>query len=236
MTFCVANAQEDGGKRLRNKRNNPRVKTRIGISPVIGLYSVNKNHASGARQKMAFNVSVKEEIRLNRHNTTFLLIGAEYMMHGLNYNSYYFYEDSLKLYNGRMNARYGIVIHEADFPVQLKYSFSKETNSIVSGYMFAGYCYRWVVASNMKVAQDGNEMINKPANLKFKLPAFNPYCSSFLNAGFGVQRNTHLTHNAVFAELQFRYSLSPLYINESFAPSSMYMNGHFIMLTVGFKL
>mgnify|MGYP007076176872 FL=1 len=43
-------------------------------------------------------------------------------------------------------------------------------------------------------------------------------------------------HNAVYAEIQFRYGLSPFYFNESFAPSSMFTNSHFIMLTVGFKI
>jgi hypothetical protein len=58
--FCLVSAQEDGGKQLRNKRKNPVVKTRIGISPVLGLYRSNKHHTSGAKPKMAFNFSLKE--------------------------------------------------------------------------------------------------------------------------------------------------------------------------------
>jgi hypothetical protein len=44
-------SQEDGGIKLRNKRKNPLVKTRIGISPVIGLYKPNKNHTKNTQQK-----------------------------------------------------------------------------------------------------------------------------------------------------------------------------------------
>lgn len=229
-------AQEDGGKRLRNSRKNPVVKTRISFSPVIGLYKANKHHTSSTRPKMAFCFSVKEEIRLNKSNTSFLMVGAEYMMHGLSYNSYYFYEDSMKFYNGNMSARYDLRLHELDFPIQLKYSFAKETNAIFSNYVFAGYCYRWLVANNLKVTKDGETMVDRQELLKFKSPAFNTMNSSFLNVGIGIQKNTTLKHNAVFAELQFRYALSPFYFNESFAPTSMYMNGHFILLTVGFKI
>jgi hypothetical protein len=185
---------------------------------------------------MAFCFSLKEEIRLNKSNTSFLMIGVEYMMHGLSYNSYYFYEDSMKFYNGKMTAKYDLRLHELDFPIQLKYSFAKESNAIFSSYIFAGYCYRWLIANNLKVTNDGETMVDRSEVLKFKSPAFNPVNSSFLNAGMGIQKNTTLRHNAVFAELQFRYALSPFYFNESFAPTSMYMNGHFILLTVGFKI
>ncbi|MBL7935567.1 MAG: outer membrane beta-barrel protein [Bacteroidia bacterium] len=237
FVFCEVSAQEDGGKNLRNRRKNPLVKTRIAISPVLGLYKSNKNHTSGAKPKMAFSFSIKEEIRLDRNNQNFLLIGAEYMFHGVNFNSYYFYSDSLKLYTPeRLKYKYSITIHELDFPIQLKHSFQKETNSVFSSYIFAGYCYRWIVDSHLKVTEDGNELINQYEPLKFKSPAFNPVNSSFFSVGAGFQKNTPLMHNAVFAELQFRYGLSPFYFNESFAPSSLYTSSHFILLTVGFKI
>jgi hypothetical protein len=236
VAFLFVHAQEDGGKRLRNSRKNPVVKTRISLSPAIGLYRANKNHTSGTKPKMAFCASLKEEIRLNNSNTSFLMIGVEYMMHGLSYNSYYFKQDSIQFYNKNMSARYDLRLHELDFPILLKYSFAKETNAIFSSYVYAGYCYRWLIANNLKVTNDGETMFDKQEVIKFKSPAFNPVCSSFLNAGIGIQKNTTLRHNAVFAELQFRYALSPFYFNESFAPSSMYMNGHFILFTVGFKI
>lgn len=235
--FCLASAQEDGGKQLRNRRKNPVVKTRFGISPVLGLYKSNKHHASGAKPKMAFNFSLKEEIRLDRNNQNFLMIGAEYMFHGVNFNSYYFYADSLQLYTPeRLKYKYSLTIHELDFPIQIKHSFQKETNTIFSSYIYAGYCYRWLIDSHLKVTENGNELVNQYEPVKFKIPVFNSVNSSFLNVGVGFQKNTQLRHKAVFMELQFRYALSPFYFNESFAPSSLYTNGHFILLTVGFKL
>ncbi|MES2566177.1 MAG: outer membrane beta-barrel protein [Bacteroidota bacterium] len=235
--FSVASAQEDGGKQLRNRRQNPRIKTRFGISPVIGIYKSNKHHTSGTKPKMAFNFSWKEEIRLDKNNQNFLLVGAEYMYHGVSFNSYYFYADSLKLYTAdRLKYKYNITMHELDFPIQIKHSFQKETNSIYSTYIFAGYCYRWIIDSHLKVNENGNNLIDQYEPIKFKSPAFNPVNSSFLSAGAGFQKNTTLRHNAIFAEIQFRYGLSPFYFNESFAPSSMYINSHCLLLTVGFKI
>jgi hypothetical protein len=237
LQFCLVSAQEDGGRRLRNKRKNPIVKTRIGISPVLSIYIANKHHTSGAKPKMAFNFSLKEEIRLDKNNQNFLLLGAEYMFHGVNFNSYYFYGDSLQLYTPeRLKYKYSLTIHELDFPIQLKHSFQKETNAIYTSYIFAGYCYRWLIESHLKVTDNGNELVDHYEPLKFKSPAFNPVNSSFLTVGGGFQKNTILRHNAVYGELQFRYGLSPFYFSESFSPSSMYINSYFVLLTVGFKI
>jgi len=236
--LCISlDAQEDGGKRLRNRRKNPIVKTRIGISPVLSIYNTNKNHTAGSRSKMAFNFSIKEEIRLDRNNQNFLLVGAEYMFHGVSFSSYYFYSDSLKLYTPeRLKYKYNLTIHELDFPILLKHSFQKETNSLLSSYIFAGYNYRWIIDGCLNVSENGNELVNQYELLKFKNPAFGKANSSFFTLGAGFQKNTPLMHNAVYAELQFKYALSPFYFNESFAPSSMYINGHFLLLTIGFKI
>ena len=235
--FCSASAQEDGGKQLRNRRKNPVVKTRFAISPVLSLYRSNKRHTTSTKPKMAFQFSWKEEIRLDKNNQNFLMIGAEYMFHGVNFNSYYFYGDSLKLYTPeRLKYKYSLTMHELDFPIQIKHSFQKETNTIYSDYIFAGYCYRWLIDSRLKVTENGNELVDQYERVKFKSPAFNPAISSFLSVGGGFQKNTMLRHNAIFAEIQFRYALSPFYFEESFTPSSLYINGHFVLLTVGFKI
>lgn len=234
--FGFALAQEDGGKQLRNKRKNPLFKTRIGLSPVLGFYNPNKNHTTGPKPKMALNFSVKEEIRLNKHNTDFLLIGAEYMYHGVSFNTYFFYNDSIRLYTpNRLRYEYNLKIHELDFPIQFKHSFKKETNALLSTYAYAGYCYRWIIDSYLTVLENGNDVLTKSEKLKFKSPAFNPVNSSFLNLGIGFQKNEPLRHNALFGEIQFRYGLSPFYFNESFAPTSMFIDDHFLLLTIGFK-
>lgn len=190
--FCIAHAQEDGGKQLRNRRKNPRVKTRLGISPVLSLYKVNKNHASPAKPKMAYNISLKEEIRLDRNNREFLMLGVEYMYHGVNFNSYYFYSDSLKLYTPEhLKYKYSLTIHELEFPILLKHSFQKETNSLLSGYIFAGYYYRWLIDGQLQVTENGNELVNQYEPLRFKIPAFNTVNSSFLSLGAGFQKIHH---------------------------------------------
>lgn len=236
ISSYVVSSQEDGGKQLRNNRKNARVKTRIGFSPVLGIYKANKNHTSNAKQKMSGAVSVKEEIRLDKKNRCFLMIGADYIYHGVSFDSYYFQKDSIQFYNKLMTAKYNLVIHELDIPIQLKYSFKKETNSVFSGYVFAGYCNRWLLKNNLSIDNNGENVVNHPTNLQFKIPLFTKTNNSSISGGIGIQRNHLLNNNALFAELQFRYGISPFLLQESFMPSNLTISNHFIFLTIGFKI
>lgn len=236
INSCFVFSQEDGGIKLRNNRKNAWVKTRIGLSPIIGLYKANKNHTSNTKQKTAGAISVKEEIRLDKKNRCFLMAGAEYIYHGVTFNSYYFQKDSIQFYNKSMAAQYNLVIHELDIPLQLKYSFKKETNSVFSGYIFGGYCSRWLLKNNLTVNNNGEQVFNDKTNLQFKIPLFTKTNNSFLSGGLGIQRNHLLNNNAVFAEIQFRYGLSPLSLQEDFMPSNLTISNHFIFLTIGFKI
>jgi len=232
----LINAQEDGGKKLRINRKNPIVKTRLGFSPVIALYGGNKNHTVNTKQKIAFSFSLKEEIRIDRKNQSFIFIGADYIQHGLSFNSYYFYSDSIALYDQSFRYKYNLTIHELNFPLQFKYSFQRENNSMYSSYVFAGYCYRWLLANKLSVEGEGQDIVEKKTDLKFKLPAFSYYNNSFFSLGLGAQKNLPLKHNAIFIEAQYRYGLSPIYFNETFTASSLYFNTHFLLITVGVKI
>lgn len=232
INVCNLNAQEGGVS-----AKGPIVKTRISVSPVIGLYKPNKNHTSSPKQKMAYCISVKEEIRLTKSHKGFFMVGVDYMYHGVNFNSYYFSEDSLHFYNKKMDATYDLIVHEVSVPIQFKYSFQKEYNTILSSYVFGGYAFRYLAANNLQVDYNGAEMKNGNTDLSFKISPIKKNMNSFLNAGIGIQKNFQKTRkNAVFAELQFKYSLSPFFINESFAPSSLYISNHFLLLTVGIKI
>ncbi len=228
MRRMVSNGQ-------KNIRKNPFVQTKISVSPVLAFYKTNSHHASKATQKMAICFSLKEEIRIDKKSKSFLAVGIEYMLHGAKFNSYYFPKDSIKLYTGNMNATYNLTIQELDFPILLKRSFQRENNALLSGYVFAGYSYRLLIKSQLSVSYNGDEAAYDNGNLQFKIPVITKTGSSFLLAGAGFQKNNPNRHKAVYGELQIKYGLSPLYINQPYSPTSLYISGHFICLTVGVK-
>ncbi|MBL7896409.1 MAG: hypothetical protein JNK50_14020 [Bacteroidia bacterium] len=218
-------------KRVRNFR------TRITIAPLINFYKINKNHATTPSQKMSGLISVKEEVRLNQSHNMFLSLGAEYMIHGMNFNSYYFRPDTIRLYNGEMNYAYSLYIHELDFPLQLRISFNRENNAQYSPYMAMAYHLRVLLQGDLKVKQDGNVIEKKPEKITFRNPLLNEKCNPFVSLTLGIQKNNPDKNKmGFFAELSFRYGFSPYLLKDDFTASSLYITGHHLNLGLGIRL
>jgi hypothetical protein len=213
-----------------------RVKTRVMIAPVISFYKVNKNHASNPQQKMSGLVSIREEVRLNEKHNMFFLFGVEYMVHGLNFNSYYFKPDSIQLYTGDKNYKYSLYIHEIDVPLQLKLCFNHENNALVTPYFIVGYHLRTLLDANLKVKGDEGQVAKTYEVLSFKNQLFTKRNNPFFSVTLGVQKNNLKTYKScVFAEITYRYGFSPYLLQDSFTPSSLYITGNHLSIGFGFK-
>ncbi len=218
----------------RNK--SPLLRTRVAISPLLSFYSVNPHHAINPRQKMSGMISAKGELRLNMKHTAFFLFGIEYMAHGLNFNSYYFRQDSLQLYNGNFNYTYSLYVHEIDIPLQVKFSFRRENNALVSPYIMFGYHFRTILFGSLDVTQNGETVVKKTEALTFRNPLFTPHNNAFVSFTVGFQKNNpNQTRNCIFFEVMYRYGFSQYLLSDSFTPSSLYLNGSHIALSLGLK-
>lgn len=214
----------------------PRMRTRIMIAPSISFYKINPNHATGAKQKMSGLFSIKEEFRLNDAHNLYFMIGAEYFLHGVNFYSYYFKPDSIKLYNGNMDYAYNLYIHEIDIPLQMKFSFKHENNALVTPYFMLGYHIRTLLFGGLKVKENGNEILKKQVDLDFKNSFISTRNNSFLSVALGVQKNKpNNTKRCFFAEVSFRFGISPYSFKDSFAASSLLINGNHLCIGLGMK-
>src|SRR6185369_10580856 len=108
---------------------------RLSFGPAVGFYSINKNHAQNAVQRMSALVGFKREVHVDREYKTFFLFGVDYFFHGVNFQSYYFNQDTLRLYDKSFGYTYSLFIHEINIPLQVKYLFKREDNSLFSPYI-----------------------------------------------------------------------------------------------------
>ncbi len=212
-------------------------RTRIAIAPVISFYTINTNHATRPTQKMSGILSIKEEFRLNFQHTMFFSVGAEYFVHGLNFNSYYFTPDSLQLYDGDMKYAYSLYIHELDIPFQLRISLNRENNALFSPYFAIAYHLRTMLFGSLNVNDNGESVVKKQEDINFKNPLFTQRNNPFVSLTIGVQKNNPDKNKmGFFAELGFRYGFSPYLLKDNFTPSSLYMNGSHLFLGLGIRI
>lgn len=220
----------------KKKSKEPKIRTRFTVAPLLSFYKVNTHHAKNPHQKMSGLISLKEELRLDNRHSAFLLFGVEYMLHGVDFNSYYFKPDSIQLYDGNFSYSYSLYIHEIDVPLQIKYSFRRENQALVSPYIMLGYHFRTLLFGQLSVKENGHSVADKTETITFKNPLFSNRNNPFVSLTLGVQKNhPDHTRTCVFAEISYRYGFSPYLLSDSFTPSSLYINGSHLAFSLGVK-
>lgn len=209
---------------------------RISFGPVLGFYGINTRHAASVSPRMSGLVSFKKEKRFGRDYKTFFQYGVDYFFHGLNFQSYYFKPDSLQLYDKNFKYKYSVFAHEINIPLQVKYSFNRENNSLYSAYFMIGYHLRCFLPGNLKVTQNGNTVKTDNYEMKFKNPLVFSQLNSFLSASIGTQRNqTAGGKSSYFIELSYRYGFSPYSFETNYSASSLFIHSSHLALLVGVK-
>ncbi len=210
--------------------------TRIHFGPLIGFYKINPHHAVSPSPKMSASIGFKREEKVGRDFKTFFLFGVDYVFHGLNFRSYYFDPDTFKIYDKSFSYTYSLFIQELNVPLQAKYLFKREDNSLFSPYVIAGYHLRYLLPGILKVTQDGNEIRKDQPEMKFKTPLISPQMNAFVSLGIGWQKNSlSSSKGSFFVELNYRYGFSALYFQTDYSASSLYINGSHLNLQLGFK-
>jgi len=209
---------------------------RFNFGPAIGFYKINKNHAQNPSAKMSALIGFKKEVRFDRQYKTFFLFGFDYFFHGVNFKSYYFKPDSLQLYDKTFAYDYSVIIHELNIPLQVKYSFTKENNSLFSPYVMIGYHFRFLLPANVTVSQNGNRVIQQNEDLKFRNSFIDKRINSFVSASVGWQKNTiNKSRSGFFIEANVRYGFSQYFFQSNYSASSLYINGVHLSLLLGVK-
>ena len=207
---------------------------RFGIAPVLGFYSLLTKHAIAPKAKMSFSAFVKKEWSLDYSNKTFFSIGVEYFLHGLNYRSYYFNQDTLQLYDQSFDYNYSVYINEINLPLQIKYAFNSTTNSLFTPYLSIGYHFRYMTSTSLKVGQEGGLIKSDHVDMKFKNSIFTEKTSAFAGLNIGLQNNrTRTSSITFFAELSYRYGFSSFYFKENYSANSLYINSAHLSLNIG---
>ncbi len=171
---------------------------------------------------------------MDRSNKTFFSVGLEYFIHGVNYRSYYFAQDTLQLYDTSFSYTYRSYIHELQLPLQVKFAFNSTTNSLFSPYVTIGYHLRYLLSSVVKVEQDGNVVSNKAVDMKFKNPFLTSRMNSAVGIAIGFQSNRTRTNGTTFfVEAAYKYGFSPYFFKESYSASSVYINSMHLGLNIG---
>ncbi len=209
---------------------------RLGFAPVLSFYKNNPYHTSSNTASPAYNFSFLTEIRINKRVA--FLTGLEYLLHGLNFNSYYFPDGATRVYNNNLDFRYSVFMNEINLPLLMRFNPHGEEKNHFSPYASFGYDFRYVLLTHLAVKSnlDGSQPFDGFTKVSFEHPFIYPRGSSFIAFNAGLQKNFLSNHKALFFELNFKYSLTRFLIQESFTPGSLYIRNFHLAFTLGCKI
>lgn len=174
---------------------------------------------------MNATIGIRRELRVVRDYKTFLLFGAEYVFHGLNYRSYFFKPDSVKLYDRKYSYNYSLRLNELHIPVEIKYLLRRVDNSLFSPYLLFGYHLRYLLPASLTVTKDGEIYKKDHPDMLFRTSIFSKKINASLCASLGWQLNRlGSSRRTFFAEVSFQYGFSDYYFKSDYSANSMYIN------------
>jgi hypothetical protein len=195
--------------------------TRIVVGPALSFYKNNPMHTADTKAQPAVYGGVFEEFHLY-HDFSFCP-GLEYAKEGISFNSYYFRSGTQHMYDRHFDYRYVLSMQEARLNLLFRQVIGIETRNVVTGYFHYGYVLRYLFKPSLIVNSNatGSQLFNSAPDISFEHPVVLNNVGSALKLTLGMQHNFFKTHRAWFFEFSYMYSL--------------YINGSFLQLGLGFK-
>lgn len=235
--FCSNLSAEQGEKpKFRHKRSGNGNRFHVGTA--LNFYQINERHATAPKQLLHFTAGFRRELRVTKDYRGYFLFGADYLLHGLSFDSYYFRPGSLKIYDKQFNHQYSVYQNELHIPFQLKVLLRREDNSLFSPYLLFGYHFRYLLPASVRVKQkeDGRLVKDDIAEMRFRNHIIHEKVNASVSGSVGWQINNMSDYRgSFFAEINFQYGFSDYYSDPPYAPSSLFINCMHVSLLLGSK-
>lgn len=210
--------------------------SRFNVAILMQKYNYNTYHSTNLSSGLSFLAAYHQEFALNKmKQKNFISIGVEFLYRSFSFNSYYFKDDSIRLYNGNMNYTYYAKINELNFPLLYKHNFSRENNDVHGVYFSVGYVYRVCLPSYIYVNFNGENQDIVKFRPQFKIGVISPNANSYVHVSLGYQKNHPSGKTKLFAEIVARYGFSPIIIKDDYTPNNLYFGNYFLGFSVGLK-
>jgi hypothetical protein len=238
LFFCflvvavTTQAQSLGGDVLPSPKN-IKLRSRVSLMPILSFYNPHPVYMANPKALAGYGASYKAEFKFKRGSTFKLIAGAEYLMEGFKFDSYYFPVGTTQYYDKNYNYTHTLRIHQLYFPFMFKQGFNDEDQKQNSLYICAGWAWRYLLGSSSKITNKATSEVEwrglsaLTAQHRFLMDN----AGSCLLAGWGWEHRMSDMGSAVTFEVFYRYNLSRVqYVGNNNSNAILFKNNN---LTVG---
>ncbi len=203
-----------------------KIKHRISAGPVLSFYKNHPQHTVNTQAETGFCASYKMEIAIERK--TGLLVGLEYLSHGLTFQGYYSAPGNTYLFDRTFAYTHEIRVQEIQLPIAYKKAFNLEKDNFYTPYFFLGVGARYIIGSYYVITNDstGDVVYDGKGSMDFEHQAATQIVNklfkgvhqtitreynAFFQGGLGTQYNFRNSAKSIFFEITYKYGISRLH-------------------------
>ena len=213
-----------------------RIKHRISAGPVLSFYKPDPHFMANTKAKAGGNASYKIEVILTPK--TNFMAGLEYQSQGLTFNGYYKDTGFTYLFDKTFAYTHELRYNELEMPLGFKLAFPREQDRPVTGYIFGGVGFRYILNSYVVITSDSVDLspYDGKGSISFEHHLIAPNINAFYEGGIGLQKNFRNSARAVFFDLTYKYGLSRIHYTGYRDSNNINIKESNLTISVGVRL
>lgn len=212
------------------------VQARVHVAPLFSFYQTDKDYSANAKTSVGFIAGAKAELVFNP--STSLLVGLDYLHHGLTFESYYFAPAYSRSFDKKFNAIHHLNINEFQIPVLLNFNIGVRNTELLNMlYVNAGWVFRYLMPTSTTITSksDGKELWKGNTDLKMEYSLFTKKTGSMIQSTIGFQHIFPRNHQAMFCEITYQYGLSPFRYVGNEASFDLLISDSHVSMGLGYR-
>lgn len=208
----------------------------IYAGPGLSIYSINTKHADDLKNKPTFNAGFKLLFLMNK--STYFFTSIQILTHGNSFNSYYFADSTLKLYDKTYNYKYDSKFNDFSINAGLRYKFTENHQTKSKIYGELGCILKQRIGGLLDVSSIsyGNSVYYDTPGNNFSIGKNSNKNAFGVLLASGFDKNFRDKKSAWFVEINFQYCINRFdFIKKEEFPEDIFQNERFLLLNTGIR-
>ena len=206
------------------------------MGPGLSKYKINTNHSDNLKSKPTFNAGVKFMLTINK--STYYFTSFQILTHGNSFNSYYFSDSSIRIYDKKYEYNYNSRFNDIVMQNGLRYKFTEnpQTKKYIYSELGLGVKKRLNSLLDVSSVSYGNSVYYDTSGELFNSQILPKEYGFNLILSTGFDKHFREKKSAYFFELNFQYGLNRFnFINHANFPVNLYLEERFILINTGIR-
>ena len=213
----------------------PIIKHRLSGGAVFSFFGKDPTVAKNIRPLFGFTVNYTSEIELV--DNTSALAGLTYSNQAVQFNGYYVAPGHTYLFDETFAYTHRLRFQSIQLPLAIKFNCNLEADNDYTPYFIVGLGFSYLYNAKVSIKSDstGNRIYKGRTDFGFENHIINKKFNTFVEGGFGLQKNLRKKDKALFLEFLYKFDISRLSYTGHDNSNNVHFRNSSVSATAGMK-